>query len=213
MAVPPRAGAARHADGPVGPSLPPGQHLLVSPVPAALAFRSRLHRPAHHPLASHRSLLAGGIPSRPRRDVQVGSAAPAATSSAVGASGAPDRTCQIPLAKSDRVPAAAYLRCCSPRHGPGSGRRRTLEQASRGEAIARERPAPDRAGEFANGILSFVIRPSSRTTAASRTGTGRCAASGRLPQPGGSAVAMMSCGPFCGPALVAESMSRRIAGG
>ena len=54
---------------------------------------------------------------------------------------------------------------------------------------------------------------SSRTTAASRAGTGRCAASGRLPQPDGSAVAMMSCGPFCGPALVAESMSRLIAGG
>jgi putative transposase len=54
---------------------------------------------------------------------------------------------------------------------------------------------------------------SSRTTAASRAGTGRCAASGRLPQPDGSAVAMMSCGPSCGPALAAESMSQRIAGG
>ena len=63
-----------------------------------------------------------------------------------------------------------------------------------------------RTSTYLNNLLS-------RTIAASRAGIARCAASGRLPQPGGSAVAMTSCAPFCGPDRTAGSMFQPTVGG
>ncbi len=62
------------------------------------------------------------------------------------------------VAKSDRVAAAARVPRFSLRHWAGSGRLRAMGQASQSEAIAREMPAPDRRGEFANSIRSFLRR-------------------------------------------------------
>ena len=106
---------------------------------------------------------------------------------------------------------------------PLPGLRRAVQRAHRHRAepdlVPRRRDRPRRA--LASSLPSQPARPrrdvpGPRHRGQSRGGThlgGQCAASGRLPQPGGSAVAMMSCGPSCGPALAAESMSQLIAGG
>src|SRR3954452_18881859 len=120
MAGLPCAGTARRADRLVGRPLHPGQHLLIGSVPAALASRDRLHRPTYDPLASHLSLLSGGLQLRARSRAWTGRVATDETSSVAGASSAP------------------------------------------GAALRQN--------------LSFAIRPSSRTTAASSTEPGRCLA-------------------------------------
>src|SRR5215218_990160 len=81
----------------------PGQHLLVGPVPAALAFWGRLHRPTHAPLASHLSLLSGGLQLSGRSLARTGRVATGGTSSVAGASGAPDRTCHLRLGHREPV--------------------------------------------------------------------------------------------------------------
>src|SRR5215213_1782114 len=81
MAGLPCAGTARRADRLVGRPLHPGQHLLIGSVPAALASRGRLHRPTYDPLASHLSLLSGGLQLRARSLAWTGRAATDETSS------------------------------------------------------------------------------------------------------------------------------------
>src|SRR3954453_12451292 len=70
---------------------------LIGSVPAALACRGRLHRPTYDPLASHLSLLSGGLQLRARSRAWTGRVATGETSSVAGASGAPGRTCHLRL--------------------------------------------------------------------------------------------------------------------
>src|SRR3954469_20109110 len=95
MAGLPCAGTAQRADRLVGRPLHPGQHILIGSVPAALASRGRLPRPTYDPLASHLSLLSGGLQLRARPRAWTGRAATDETSSVAGASGAPGRTCHV----------------------------------------------------------------------------------------------------------------------
>src|ERR687898_3076941 len=83
--------------GGAGRPLRPGQHLLVGPVPATLASRGRPRRPTYGPLASHLSLLSGGLQLGARSLARTGRATTDETSSAAGASGAPGRTCHLRL--------------------------------------------------------------------------------------------------------------------
>src|SRR5215211_6637880 len=87
MAILPRAGAARRVGRLDAHLLRPGQHLLVGPIPSTLAVRIRPHRPAHGPLASHPSLLAGGMQLGPRSPAWPAPEAPAETSSGASATG------------------------------------------------------------------------------------------------------------------------------
>src|SRR5215217_6112926 len=87
MAILPRAGAAQRAGRRDAHLLRPGQHLLVGPIPSPLAVRIRPHRPAHGPLASHPSLLAGGMQLGPRLPAWPVPEAPTETSSGASATG------------------------------------------------------------------------------------------------------------------------------
>src|SRR5919202_320037 len=104
MAILPRAGAAQRAGRRDAHLLRPGQHLLEGLIPATLAVRIRPHRPAHGPLASHPSLLAGGIELGPRSPAWPAPEAPAETSSGASATGGPSKTCHLRLGHRARPP-------------------------------------------------------------------------------------------------------------
>src|SRR3954471_2760588 len=128
MAGLPCAGTARRADRLVGPPLHPGQHLLIGSVSAALASRGRLHRPTYDPLASHLSLLSGGLQLRARPRAWTGRATTDETSSVAGASGAPGRTCHLRLghragSPPDQTPDRADARLTVDANGPGDDQR------------------------------------------------------------------------------------------
>src|SRR5919112_498004 len=104
MATLPRAGAARRVGRLDAHLLRPDQHLLVGPIPSPLAVRIRPHRPAHGPLASHPSLLAGGMQLGPRLPAWPAPEAPAETSSGASATGGPGKTCHLRLGHRARPP-------------------------------------------------------------------------------------------------------------
>src|SRR3954465_12643615 len=97
MAGLPCAGTTRRAGRLVGRPLHPGQPPLIGAGPAVVASRGRLHRPTYDPLASHLSLLSGGLQLRARSRAWTGRAATDETSSVAGATGAPGRTGHLRL--------------------------------------------------------------------------------------------------------------------
>src|SRR5919112_2967210 len=104
MATLPRAGAARRVGRLDAHLLRPDQHLLVGPIPSTPAVRIRPHRPAHGPLASHPSLLAGGMQLGPRLPAWPAPEAPAETSSGASATGGPGKTCHLRLGHRGGLP-------------------------------------------------------------------------------------------------------------
>src|SRR5918998_4600620 len=102
MAILPHAGTAPRAGGRDGQRLRPGQHLLVGPIPSTLAVRIRPHRPAHGPLASHPSLLAGGMQLGPRSPAWPAPEPPAETSSGASVTGGRGKTCHLRLGHRER---------------------------------------------------------------------------------------------------------------